>query len=357
MSESFAIGRSFELSRTNFFRKSIEVEAYSADMLESLHRLGRGESPVGRVDEIDKELRSKNPEMGLFAAPGFAVPFGELNRALSAGVFNTGGALVNSQQGPFDAIARPQHGILARANFLEGLNGNMHISRELSEVTFNWYTEGEQITLTDSSFGSFNPSPHRIGGATSVSNQLNTQAPLLSTILLNSMRQGLWDAMDYAAINGSGTDGEPMGLLKQTSVQTLTFSAAAAHADATRMVRLIAANDGDESSIAFVAHPNVRDKWQTIARFAGGSVAIWDKDSVADKPAHVSTNVPNTDIICGDWSRYFVCMFGVGAPLYVTIDPYTSGDTGRIRFIVQAFADCGTTRPTLFVKNSGSAVQ
>jgi hypothetical protein len=111
----------------------------------------------------------------------------------------------------------------------------------------------------------------------------------------------------------------------------------------------------DDDSIAFIATPAVRETWSNKQRWTNASVALWDDNRVAGKPAFVTTNLPAGGIVAGDFSKMIVAFWGDSIQLVV--NPYTNALAGKISFVVNALADVGTPRPEAFCISSGSAVQ
>jgi len=67
--------------------------------------------------------------------------------------------------------------IRAGARVLPGLRSDLTLNRETQEVTYDWLAELEEASSADSEYGVVHCSPHRLAGLTSISTQLNAQAP------------------------------------------------------------------------------------------------------------------------------------------------------------------------------------
>jgi hypothetical protein len=71
-------------------------------------------------------------------------------------------------------------------------------------------------------------------------------------------------------------------------------------------------------------------------------------------PAVVSTDSPATGLVCGDWSKFLIAMFG---PIKLTVDPYELKKSAKVAVVATGYFDLGPIWPNVFCINSGSVVQ
>jgi HK97 family phage major capsid protein len=117
----------------------------------------------------------------------------------------------------------------------------------------------------------------------------------------------------------------------------------------------VCGQNADDSAIAFIGHPDVRAKLAAAQRASGTSSFIWDDDdTIAGKRAVVSTDCPATGLVCGDWSKFLITMFG---PIRLTVDPYELKKQGKVAVVATGNFDLGPIWPNVFCINSGSVVQ
>jgi HK97 family phage major capsid protein len=205
--------------------------------------------------------------------------------------------------------------IRAGARVLPGLRSDLTLGRETQEVTYDWLAELEEVSAPDSEYGAVRLTPHRLCGMTTISTQLNAQAPDLSAFVVDSLTAGIGAGFDCAAIQGDGFAGQSLGLLNRSAVKTVTFGGAATWAKAVNFEKQITAANGDDDSISFVANPDVREKWRTLERFSGGGRALWEDGNIcAGRNAYVTTNCPTTKILAGDFSKLIFPTWGEGSP-------------------------------------------
>ena len=178
--------------------------------------------------------------------------------------------------------------------------------------------------------------------------------------LLQSLVAGVGAAIDNAALVGSGVMGQPLGAYNSAGVATITFGAAATLAKVANIFGQIETAKGgvDGDPVSIVLNPAVKEKWLTIQRWTGASVALYgDDDRVLGRPAFITTSMGASDLLAGQFNKMVIAFFGSDIPVQLLADPFSESREGRIRVVAEVLADTGLLRPTCFVKNADSAVQ
>src|SRR6516165_8889415 len=135
--------------------------------------------------------------------------------------------------------------------------------------------ERRQGTDSDQSFDSFTVIPKRISGSTVVSRQLVYQSsPDIEDFVANDIANAIGVAVDNAAINGTGTAPQPLGIMHYpvntpgsytyaSRSANVTFGGAATWPNVLLFEKILEQgliqNDG---SFGWAVDPTVRDKWQ-----------------------------------------------------------------------------------------------
>lgn len=268
---------------------SKERAAYPGDFYKTLLGIAQnGKRPSGLASAISDVLAKDNPS--LLASVGdethttLLVPLEALltRKAQNVTTATSGGFLVANDVGHQIEMALRSASVCIRAGarVLPGLRSDLTLGRETQEVTYDWLAELEEVSSADSEYGAVKLTPHRLAGLTTISTQLNAQAPDLSAFVVESLTAGIGAGFDRAALQGDGFAGQPIGLFNRASVKTVTFGGAATWAKAVNFEKQISAANGDDDSITFIANPDVREKWRTIQRFSGSSTALWKGTSV-----------------------------------------------------------------------------
>jgi len=169
-------------------------------------------------------------------------------------------------------------------------------------------------------------------------------------LLLNDLLAGVRAGLEAAAFNGSGSSGQPTGVINTTGVQTVAYGAASpSRTQLLSQLNQLAAVDADLAAVQWVCHPAMAVKLYAVVD--GASQPIYDGQTMLGLPVRVSSNCPALRIICGDFRQLAVPIWGrieVSRPLRgVRAD-------GAERFRAMALADVALLRPAAF--SVGTAV-
>ena len=121
------------------------------------------------------------------------------------------------------------------ATILDGLTGgNLKLPRATLGGTASWLPETGPGTDSDQSFGSFTIIPKRISGSTVVSKQLVYQSsPDIEAFIADDIATAIGVAVDNAAINGTGTVPQPLGILRYLANASGSYTYASRSANVT----------------------------------------------------------------------------------------------------------------------------
>jgi hypothetical protein len=171
-----------------------KLDGFEQEVHEELQSLNRARSPVGRLVPVEA--------------------LSTLRRDLSiAGYPQIVQTSVGDQIIPF-LRAKTICGRLG-ATIIDGLTGgNVRLPRAIVGGMASWLPETGGGTDADQSLDSFVISPKRISGSTVMSRQLVYQSsPDIEDFVANDIATAIGVAVDNAAINGSGTAPQPLGIL------------------------------------------------------------------------------------------------------------------------------------------------
>ena len=77
---------------------------------------------------------------------------------------------------------------------------------------------------------------------------------------------------------------------------------------------------------------------------------------VAGLPARSSNNISGNKVICGDWSRLVVAMWGQGT-IAILSDPFARKKEALVEFVATLLADCGLAHAAAMTVSSDSGAQ
>jgi HK97 family phage major capsid protein len=240
----------------------------------------------------------------------------ETRAPLAAGLGGVGGSyLVDSITEPslIDILRPVSLAVQSGATVYEGLDANAIFPRLAADVTGQWLTsESTSATEQPPLFGAAAVTPKTWGFTCRWSRQLQQQAPNLESFLRAIAARAAGQALDTAALNGSGISGVPLGLLNVGGLPT-QGGAAYSHGNSLTTRGTLAAASVSDSNVAWLAHPGVRTILAGRER-ASGDEFIWNiiMDQITGRRASVSMVVPAGTLIAGDFSSLTFCFFGDG---------------------------------------------
>jgi hypothetical protein len=324
--------------------------------------------------EVDQELRALNPSRNTV---GRLVPLEALSpqrRDLSVGGYpQVVQTTVGDQVIPF-LRAKTVCGRLG-ATLLDGLTGpNVKLTRATVGTTASWLPEIGAGADTDPSFDSFTATPKRIQGSTVISRQLVYQSsPDIEAFIANAIAV----AVDNAALNGTGTAPQPMGILHYpfnalgsytyaSRSANVTFGGPASWANVLLFEKILEqgliTNDG---TFGYATDPLCRDKWQQTTKTTGATaypVYLWENTGDASdvfgrvngRRAISSTQLSGGQVIFAKWSGMLICSW-IG--LDIIVDPFSLATTAEIRVRVSLLADIQFRYPLAFCASADSGAQ
>lgn len=323
---------------------------------------------AGRLDGLEAEVSQEIANRSGKAASGFYLPLSVLaKRTLVTKPIADGGAFVPTEQGGFIDALRPRLEVAKlNATLLSGLSGNVSLPRQSAASTASW--KGETATLDEQSpqFDQVTLTPKRVGAFTQFSKQLFVQTSSeVETLVSNDLIAAVAVAIDKAAINGSGENGEPLGILNEDGILKVAIAASGGPVTWANLVALqkaLADANADANPTAYLTNPSVRAKLQGTMFDTGSGVTLWDR-ALGLGAWGVSTNCPSnltkgsgtklSALIAGDFSQLLIGTFGEAAD--VVVDPYTKATEGINRVIINCFVDVAVRRPEYFAAITDAA--
>jgi hypothetical protein len=198
-------------------------------------------------------------------------------------------------------------------------------------------------------------------------------SPDIEDFIANDIANAIGVAVDNAAINGTGTAPQPLGIMKYpvnasgsytyaSRSANVTFGGAATWPSVLAFEKVLEQglieNDG---TFGWATDPTVRDKWQQAPKLAGYPSFLWENMNddatfgwVNGRRAISSTQLPAGQVIFAKWSEMLICSW-VGVEILV--DPFSLAIQGEIRIRVTLLADIQLRYPLAFCASSDSGAQ
>jgi phage head maturation protease len=333
------------------------------------------------VDGVERDVhRCLAREKGLDSM-GVLVPFEVFTRDLSiTGGAGAGGEMVGSVLQPtiLDVI-RPYSAVVkAGAQVIDNLVGNFVFPRQATYVPASWETSENVIdTPTGPTFQQLTLSPCRLTVETRVSKQLLEQSAdrSLDAFLKATFLRDIGATLDLAALRGpgpgTGTSGQPLGLLAQAEntgtppydmsklAPGVAFGSGLATWTTVLQMRYNVEQSDviDDGTMAYIISPLAKKALSQDQIIPGSNFPkfIYDEttNKIAGYPAIVTSNLDSTSnqMVFGRFSDYVFTLWA----LDVFSDPFTYAGAHLVRIVINALVNCGTLRGISFCRSEDSA--
>jgi len=307
-----------------------EVERYS--LFRALNAVRENDwSEAGLELEAHKELSKRfGTKQG---KRSFFVPLDIQQRDLSAVTASAGGRLVATENMSFIEILRARSVAMRMgATRMTGLVGNVTVPTQTGAATAAWLAnETTAAGESDQTFGQMALSPKNVAAYTEISRQLMLQSsPSAEQIVMNDLAAVVALAVDNAAINGSGSAGQPLGIVGTGSIGSVTGTSLAYAGVLEFQTDVLAANAlVNPGTAGYVTTPAVAALLAGRSRFTNTDTPLWEgglmDGRVGGFPAMSSTQIAAGRMLFGDFSQLVIGEWGA---LELDVNPYANFAAG-----------------------------
>jgi len=196
-----------------------------------------------------------------------------------------------------------------------------------------WVTEDGDSIADTALFGAAMREPKEAAARLKLSRRLFNQSAISEQEFRLMLQRTISATVEGGILAGSGSNGQPMGLVSDPLLSQRTFTAAAGSLPtAARTAELVAeilqaGGDLEQVQILLSAE-DYADSQQASTASDTPLVSINDgRRRMAGVPVSFSPYVPTGNVILADWSR--VAVSYVGAPQLI-INPYTYSESGML---------------------------
>lgn len=276
-------------------------------------------------------------------AKGFYLPFDVANRAtpMTVGADADGGALKGTEHlaGSFIQNLRANSVVMGNgARVLDGLVGDVSIPKKLGSAGFNWLDEDEDGTDSQITLGSVTLSPKTISGAVPISRKLLKQsAPSADGIVMEDLITGAALGIDKAAINGTGANNQPLGILNQTGILTQTVAAADNVPTFKELIGFetkLAEQEALMGNLRYLTTPTLHGEMKGTPKDAGSGRFLVENGQANGYGISGTTQMPSGQTLFGNFSDVLIGMWGV---LDIYADESTKAASGGL--VLRVFQD------------------
>ena len=334
-----------------------EKESYS--LVRAIHTF----CEKGRFDGLEYEASEAAKKRYGRNSDGLVIPTDVLNhaskRALNVGTATAGGNTVATDLlgASFIDLLR-NASVLSQtgATYLNGLQGDVAILRQSGAATAYWLSEVAAVTDSAQTVDQVTMTPKGLSAQTTFSKQLLAQSSIdIEQFVRNDLATVLAIAQDLAAVNGSGSSGQPTGILGISGVGSVTSGGtSAAYTDMVNLEKEVAVDNALSGSLSYVTNAKLIAKLKRTEIASNTAKFVYENGAVNGYPMHMSNQLPATystntksAVIFGNFSDLLI---GNWNGIDVVVDPYTAAGTRQVKIVTSLWTDIAVRHPESFAK-------
>ena len=316
------------------------------------------EAEMAKEGEAEFKRSGINPAANSVYIPSFALRSYDDTNATESGY---GDAFKEEKFFSYEGKLRGEM-LAARlgVNFINNLSGNLNIVTGGADAA--WVAEDAAATKQKPAYAKMTLSPKRLQVLQGVTYDLIHQnSASVDALIMADMVKAHAAALDAAIFAGSGSSGQPSGVLGRAgnTVAIGTNGGAITYAKLVEMEQLVGEDNGllDET-LAYVSNAKVMGKLKTIPQVQGYPWYLLNEGKVNGYPFFMSNALPSnltkstgsnlsaaifgpfSQVICGTW----------GGGLQFIIDPYTAKASGVLEVTAIAYHDVAVRHADAFAK-------
>lgn len=336
----------------------------------SFHKAIRSQMSNGVLDGVEAEIHQETKRRASAAGvaiTGLAIPtdFSQQRADGQTVTQDSGGygakLVATELQNPIEFL-RPKPIVESLgARFMTGLQGNLEFPTNDGGITGAWSGEVATTSASKNAYGSKSMSPKRYAVRSLISLQNIMQSSFdVERMTVDDIRAVIANALDAAAINGSGASNQPTGILNTSGVNSVvggTNGAAPTWSHIVDLETSIYSANAEAENLAYLINPGTKGFLKKTKHSAGDlNYLMGSSNEVNGYKVGVSNHVPNNLTkgtlsgaanagIFGDFKQLLV---GQWAFLDLSVDDKSEKKNGYIAIDVNTFADVLVRQPKAF---------
>ena len=258
-----------------------------------------------------------------------------------------------------DALRDAMLGARLGVRYIPGMQGNARIVKG-GGVTASWLAEEAAASKVKENFGTVDMTPHRLQILGGYTYDLLKQAALpVERILWDELIRAHAQALDAAIFNGSGSSGQPLGILADTNIGSVEGGengAAISYANVVALETAVGNANGLFGRLAYVTNSKVAGSMKSTTMEAGYPRYIMEDGRANGFEVHVTNAIPSnltkgsasgvcSAMIFGNFEEVLVPQWG---GLDMIVDPFSSKAKGVVELTAIAYHDVCVRRPGCF---------
>jgi HK97 family phage major capsid protein len=274
-----------------------------------------------------------------------------MKRDLTVASAGAGGYLVETSNVGFIELLRNRSALYSMgAMRMGGLVGNVSIPKQSATGSATWLAnEASTIAEINQTFVQVTASPKNIGGYTEISRQLMLQAnPAIEGLVMSDLATVVALEIDKKGINGSGSGGEPTGILSVSGVGSVTGTSLA-YDDIIEFQTDTFAGNALTLNSGYLTTGAVAGLLKQRVKFSNTASPLWDgrleSGNVDGYRGMASNQMPSATMLFGDFGTVVICEWGV---LEIEVNPFANFQAGIVGVRAIAAVDIITRYASAF---------
>jgi len=253
-----------------------------------------------------------------------------------------------------DALRNASSVMQAGATILGGLSGNVDIPGKNAVSSATWISsEGTNSTESEPTFRTISLSPNDVSLHTDMTRRMMQQSsPDIESLVRNDITDAMALAIDLAGLEGSGSSGQPEGVLNVTGINKPTAFAAAdpTFAEVVAMETAVADDNALMGNLSYIGRTNLYGALKTTKKDAGSGEFVVEPGGTVNGYRYIKSN-QGTDgnLYFGNWSDLLIGMWG---GLDLVVDDSALALSGGRRLIVFQTVDMAVRHAESFCYNN-----
>ena len=295
-------------------------------------------------------------------AKGAIVPFDYLQRDISV---STGAGVVETVTYKQDFIeALSAHStVFPLTTKITGIQGDIEVPK-ITTATSAAFVANEATAVAESNpvIGQVALAPETMGTFVDIGRKLFYQSdPSVDQLIMDDIARAVATKLDQVILNGSGSSGEPTGILSASDVNDIDHGTNGAAETADTMVTYLREIQNDNAVLGdlhWVLNPATVAKWKTTQWDTSVGRYLIENMMADGLPVLTSTHLPSnltkgsssgvcSAAVLGDFAQCIVAMWG---GLDLMLDPYSLSTLGAYRLVGMQDLDIGFRHGQSFAK-------
>ena len=251
--------------------------------------------------------------------------------------------------GDFIDVLRNNSAVMPLATMLNGLSGDVKIPRKTAAASAAFISsEGGAAGESELKVCNVCMSPKSLGAFKEITRQLMIQSSIdVENLVRNDLAASMAIAIDDAALEGSGSSGNPTGITNTSGINTVSLSSAAAptFAEMVSMETAVRVDNALLGDLAYIVHPTNYGTLKTTEKASNTAQFVAVNDEINGYSAVVSPQLTANNYVFGNFNDLLIGMFG---GLDIVVDPYTSSSSGTVRIVALQSVDVAVRHAVSF---------